>query len=81
MNPEYNYESGVQTLSGQRASQSLAITLRSLENPNQIGMIITQLSANDNITIGGLTFDVANKTAAERQARGAAVEDARNKAR
>jgi len=34
----------------------------------------------DFISISGLTFDVSNKTLAEKQARTAAISDARNKA-
>ena len=80
MNPEYTYTDGIQKLSGQRASQILSVTIKSLSNPNQIGNLIIDLSKVNNITINRLSFDVSNKTAAEKQARGAAVADARNKA-
>ena len=70
----------MQILTGQRAAQTLSIIIRRLSNPNQIGNLITALSQINNITISGLTFDLTNKTVAEKQARGAAVADARNKA-
>lgn len=80
LNPDYDYVDGVQRLKGQTASQGLAVTLRNISAPNQIGDLITELSKVNDIQIGALEFDVTNKTAAERQARAAAVTDARNKA-
>jgi len=41
LSPEYDFIDGVQILKGQRASQSLDVTIRNLTAPNEIGKLIT----------------------------------------
>jgi uncharacterized protein YggE len=80
--PQYDYTNNVAVLSGQQASQTLAITVGNLiQNKQLIGQIITALSNVNNITISGLSFSVSNTDQVNKLARAAAVSDALSKAK
>ena len=68
--PQYNYtQGGFAILIGQQASLSLSITAGNLDRKNKVGTIYSALSAVNNISISGLTFDTSNKAAAFKLAR------------
>lgn len=82
LNPEYNYR-GNETpqISGYRASQSLMITIRKLEDVGPfIDAIITSKTNNMGVTIQGMTWDSDKRRAAEMALLADAVKDARMRA-
>ena len=82
ISPQYNYSNGVSYLVGQQASTSMKVTLGSFQgNPDLIGGIVQLLSAVKGLTISGFNFQNQDTTQAYRQARRAAVQDAKAKAR
>ena len=62
--PQYNYTNGFSVLIGQQASLSMKVTIGKLNYKNKVGSIYNALSEVNNITISGLTFDIADKSAA-----------------
>lgn len=79
--PQYNYTDSLTILIGQQASQSLQVTVGNLNlNKNKLGQLATSLAAINNLTVSGFSFQNSNTTAAYRQARLAAVSDAKSKA-
>jgi len=55
---QYDYPNGVQTLTGQTASQTLIATIRNVDqNGGDLGKIIDDLVAVNGIQFNGLTFD------------------------
>lgn len=78
--PQYNYTGGFSILIGQKASVSLKITAGNLNSRNIVGSLYSALSVLNDISISGLTFDTSNRALALKQARKAAVADARFKA-
>lgn len=79
--PQYNYSNSMTVLVGQQATQSLKVTLGNLNtNKNTLSQIATSLGSINNITITGFSFENSDSTLAYRQARLAAVNDARTKA-
>ncbi|MFH0749876.1 MAG: SIMPL domain-containing protein, partial [Candidatus Gottesmanbacteria bacterium] len=77
LNPTYNYNNGTQKIIGYEASSNLTIKVRDIEKANSVVDSATAAGAN---TIGGITFDVDDKTKAEGEARKLAVADAKAKA-
>ncbi len=77
INPMYDYTAGSQRITGYQASSDLTIKVRAIDKANAVIDAATAAGANQ---IGGITFDVDNKTAAQNQARGLAVADAKSKA-
>ena len=68
-------------LVGQQAQQTLSVTVRGItQTGGNLGSIIDQLVKVDGIQFNGLTFDKEDKSAARKQARKLAFEDAKNKA-
>ena len=67
--PQYNYTNGFSVLIGQQASLSMKVTIGKLNSKNKVGSIYNALSVVNNITISGLTFDIADKSAAFKLAR------------
>ncbi len=65
----------------QQAQQTLSVTVRRIdENGGNLGSIIDQLVKGDGIEFNGLTFNKEDKSAARKQARKLAFDDAKNKA-
>lgn len=77
INPEQDYTNPTQKITGYQASSNLTIKIRALNTVNAVIDGATAAGANE---VGGITFDVDNKTAAQNQARVLAVADAKSKA-
>lgn len=77
MNPTYDYANGRQRITGYQAASNLTIKVRDIEKANGVVDSATQAGAN---SVGGITFDVDDKTKAEDEARKLAVADAKAKA-
>jgi uncharacterized protein len=77
INPTYDYTAGTQRITGYQASSNLTIKVRAIDTANTVIDAATQAGANQ---IGGISFDVDNKTKAQNDARKLAVTDAKTKA-
>ena len=77
LSPTYDYSSSRQQITGYQASSNLTIKVRQIDTANSVVDAATQAGAN---TIGGISFDVDDKTKAENDARKLAVADAKAKA-
>lgn len=79
VSPVYDWNDGdkAPTLVGYQASEQLAVTVRKLD---ETGKLIDAAIAAGGTTLGGVTFSVADPTAATDEARSAAVADARRRA-
>lgn len=77
MYPDYDYTGTRQRIIGYQASSNLTIKVRDIEKANSVVDEATKAGAN---SIGGITFDVDDKTKAENEARKLAVADAKAKA-
>lgn len=75
--PTYDYTSGNQKITGYQASTTLIIKVKNIDGVNDV---IDAATANGANQIGGVTFDVEDKTKAENDAREKAVAEARRKA-
>lgn len=77
LSPQYDYQGGTQRITGYQAQTDIRITIRALDKTNAVVDAATAAGAN---TIGGVTFDVDNKTQALNEARQEAVNEAKKKA-
>jgi len=77
MNPQYDYTASRQRIIGYQASSNLTIKVRAIEKVNNVVDSATGAGAN---TVGGISFDVDDKTTGENDARKLAVADAKAKA-
>ena len=78
---EYDYNSNVRRVTGQRASESLQVKVKKIdEKATKASKIIDELSAIDNVQMGGITFDIEDKTKFFSQARELAFNKAKQKA-
>ncbi len=77
ISPTYDYTDGTQRVTGYQANSNLTIKVRKIDNANGV---IDAATANGANQIGGISFDVDDKTKAENQAREQAVADAKSKA-
>lgn len=77
INPMYDYSGRTQRITGYQASSNLTITVRAIDNANGVIDAATQAGATD---VGGISFDVDDKTKVQNQARELAVADAKRKA-
>ena len=77
INPMYDYTAGSQRITGYQASSNLTIKVRVIDKANAVIDAATAAGANQ---VGGISFDVDNKTAAQNKARELAVADAKSKA-
>lgn len=75
--PQYDYRDGKQRLTSYSASSNITVKVRDLDKVNQV---IDASTANGANQVGGVTFDVDDKTKLENQARQKAVTDAKTKA-
>lgn len=73
----YDYQSGTQRITGYQAHSSLTIKVRNLEHVNSVIDASTGAGANQ---VGGISFDIDDRTKAEDEARKLAVADAKKKA-
>jgi uncharacterized protein len=81
--PEYEYTmNGQPRIVGQRASQSLQITMKKMDDKAQkAAKLIDEIAPIENITIGGIRFDLENKENVVMRAREAAFNQAETKAK
>lgn len=77
LNPMYDYSNGKQRITGYTAQTNLEVTLR---NPEKANDVIDASTANGANTVGGVTFDVEDRTKAENDARKLAIAEAKKKA-
>jgi len=77
LNPMYDYTNGKQRITGFQADSTLAIKVRELDKANTVIDASTTAGAN---TIGGIGFDVEDKTKVENEARQMAFNEAKQKA-
>jgi len=77
INPTYDFTSSVQRITGYQANSSIAVKVRDLAKVNNVIDSATNAGANQ---VGGVSFDVDDRTAAESEARKLAVADAKKKA-
>lgn len=75
--PEYGYVDDERVIIGQRATQSINVTLKDLDS---IGDIYTELMALDGISLSDVSLDKEDKSEELREARMNAVQDAYSKA-
>lgn len=77
INPMYDYRAGGQKITGYQASSNLTIKVRAIDRANAVIDAATSAGATN---VGGITFDVNDKTKAQNEARTLAVADAKSKA-
>jgi len=77
VNPNYDFQSGGQRITGYQASSSLTIKVRDIEKANAVIDAATAAGANQ---VGGISFDIDDKTKVENEAREKAVAEAKKKA-
>lgn len=77
INPDYDYTGGNQRIKGYIASTNLSIKVREIDKVNEVIDAATGNGANQ---VGGISFDVDDRTKAENEARQKAVEEAKKKA-
>lgn len=79
--PQYDYNNGSQTLRGQQASQTITAKVRNIGTDGAaVARLVDGLSDIQNINVGGVSFDIDNKTSLNAQARAQAYADAKDKA-
>lgn len=76
INPEYDY-SGIQKIKGYLANTNLSVKVRQIDKVNSIIDAATQNGANQ---VGGVSFNIDDKTRLENEAREKAVAEAKSKA-
>lgn len=77
INPMYDFSQRTQRITGYQASSNLTIKVRAIDSVNAVIDAATGAGANQ---VGGITFDVDDKTKAQDEARKLAVTDAKKKA-
>lgn len=77
INPSYDYSGGSPRITGYSANTTLSVKVRDLDNINNV---IDTATANGANQVGGVSFDIEDKTKAENEAREKAVEQAKKKA-
>lgn len=77
INPDYDFTSGSQRIKGYSANTNLQIKVRQLE---KINSVIDTATANGANQVGGINFDIDDKSKLENEARQKAVDEAKKKA-
>lgn len=77
LSPEYSWTDGKQVLQGQRATQTISVTLRDLE---ALGNVLDSLSEISGISVGSISLDSSVRSDSLSSARALAMEDARARA-
>lgn len=75
--PNYDFQSGGQRITGYQANSNLTIKVRDIDRTNSV---IDGATANGANQVGGISFDVDDKTKAQNEAREEAVAEAKRKA-
>lgn len=77
ISPVYDYQSRSQQITGYQASANLVVKVRDLDKSSEVIDNATAAGANQ---VGGVTFDISDKTKVESEARQKAVAEAKVKA-
>ena len=77
INPDIDFQSGTQRITGYNASTNLTIKVRKIDLANEV---IDAATANGANQVGGIRFDVDDKSKVQDEARKKAVESAKRKA-
>lgn len=77
INPMYDYRAGTPRITGYQASSNVMVKVRAIDSANSVIDAATAAGANQ---VGGITFDLDDKTKAQNEAREKAVADAKSKA-
>ena len=77
INPNYDFQGNIQRITGYSASTNLTIKVRNIDLVNQV---IDEATANGANQVGGISFDVDDKSKLEDEARQKAVAAAKKKA-
>jgi uncharacterized protein YggE len=77
LSPMYDYRSSPTRITGYQARTTVTIHIRDTDRANEV---IDSATANGANQIGGLTFEVSDKTKVENEAREKAIEEAKLKA-
>jgi len=78
---EYDYSNSTRRIIGQRASQSLSVKVRKIDDKaTKPAKLIDELSTINNVQLGGISFDIEDKTKFYSQARELAFNKAKQKA-
>lgn len=77
INPDYDFASGSQRIKGYSASTNLLIKVRQIDKANSV---IDEATANGANQVGGISFDIDDKSKLENEARQKAVDEAKKKA-
>ena len=79
---ETDYVSGRAVTAGQRASQTMTVTVYNIvENPNKFPSLLDRITIIDRVSIRNIIFDTENKTEVFKQSRELAYEKALDKAK
>lgn len=80
-NVAYEYHNGRRVFIGQRAQQTIAVTVNDMINaPERFSSILDKITAIDNVEVQGIRFDIENKTELFKQSRELAYKKAYEKA-
>lgn len=77
ISPTYDYQSSVQRITGYQANTNVTVKVRDLDRANEVIDAATASGANQ---VGGISFELSDKSKTEDEARQKAVTDAKNKA-
>lgn len=81
ISPEYDYSNSSRKIIGQKASQTLSVKIKKIDDKaTKATKIIDELSAIDNLQVSGISFDIEDKTEFFSQARELAFNKAKQKA-
>lgn len=81
INPEYDYLVDRSVLKGQRATVSLSVKIKGIDDSaSKASTIIDEVAKVENVQIGSIIFDLENKDSALKDARAKAFEKAKLKA-
>jgi uncharacterized protein YggE len=75
--PNYDFQSAGQRITGYQANSNLTVKVRDIDKANSV---IDAATANGANQVGGISFDVDDKSKAQNEAREKAVAEARRKA-
>lgn len=79
---EYDYRNSRRVLLGQRAQQTIVVTINDMVNaPERFSSILDKITAIDRVEVQNIQFDIENKTELFRESRQLAYQKAFDKAR
>ncbi len=79
--PEYDYTKGIAVIKGQRATVTLNVKIKKIDDKaTKVTKIIDEVAKVDKVQLGSITFDIEDKTTFFSQARAEAFKKAKQKA-